>query len=312
VRHYHTSEHHQRTSQEEIMQIHIVLAALTLLCFSHGLPSPQIESSGDSAARTTFGPTGRIVNGTKAALRQFPHQVSLRRSWSYGHFCGGNIISSKFILTAAHCMYLNDEEIQPWTILVIGGILKLRGESPTRQERGVEKIRIHPMFNYSTLQNDVAVLQLSVPFKFTPELRNIPLAGHNPVPNTFCQVSGWGYPAFGVPEVSNDLMYVDLPIRSLDECRELLQNVTNVPSGMFCAGYLEGGRDACQGDSGGGMVCNGVLSGIVSGGHGCAFPRFPGIYANVHHYLDWITSDEAIVISDRRSNSSHNSTGRNN
>jgi len=38
--------------------------------------------------------------------------------------------------------------------------------------------------------------QLSVPFEFTPELHNIPLAGNALVPNTFCQVSGWGYPAF--------------------------------------------------------------------------------------------------------------------
>jgi len=42
---------------------------------SPALPSAQMESSGDGAARTTFGLTGRIVNGTKAALRQFPHQV---------------------------------------------------------------------------------------------------------------------------------------------------------------------------------------------------------------------------------------------
>ena len=43
-----------------------------------------------------------------------------------------------------------------------------------------------------------------------------------------------------------------------------------------------------QGDSGGGMVCNGVLSGVVSGGEGCALPGFPGVYSDVFFFRDWI------------------------
>lgn len=46
--------------------------------------------------------------------------------------------------------------------------------------------------------------------------------------------------------VSENLMYVDLPIQSKKVCRELFVNVTDLPAGMFCAGYLEGGRDSCQ------------------------------------------------------------------
>lgn len=41
-------------------------------------------------------------------------------------------------------------------------------------------------------------------------------------------------------------MYVNLPIRSTKECRELLVNLTDLPAGMFCAGYLKGGKDSCQ------------------------------------------------------------------
>jgi len=52
-----------------------------------------------------------------------------------------------------------------------------------------------------------------------------------------------------------------------------------------------------QGDSGGGMICNGILTGIVSGGKGCAEPLFPGVYADVFYYLDWILKDiDAVVI----------------
>lgn len=36
------------------------------------------------------------------------------------------------------------------------------------------------------------------------------------------------------------------------------------------------------------MVCNGQLTGIVSGGEGCAFPRLPGVYSSVFYFEDWI------------------------
>lgn len=63
--------------------------------------------------------------------------------------------------------------------------------------------------------------------------------------------------------------------------------------GMICAGYQEGGRDACQGDSGGPLVCGGELAGVVSHGYKCAEPGFPGIYADVAYYRDWIEMSEA-------------------
>ncbi|KAK2575921.1 hypothetical protein KPH14_007284 [Odynerus spinipes] len=233
--------------------------------------------------------TGRIVNGTKASISQFPHQVSLRRTWSGTHFCGGSVISKQLVLTAAHCMYLSDAVIQPWTILVVGGEIQLNHATKTGQRRGVQAIVLHPKFNPTTFENDIAILELKFPFEFTPQLMPATLPMDQVPPGTICQVSGWGYPGEDNTTVTNDLMYVDLPILSMDVCRNLLEGVSTLPPGIFCAGYIEGLKDACKGDSGGGMVCNGVLMGIVSAGEGCARPKLPGIYTEVLYYKHWIT-----------------------
>lgn len=65
----------------------------------------------------------------------------------------------------------------------------------------------------------------------------------------------------------------------------------------FCAGSFEGGRDSCQGDSGGGLICDGYLTGVVSFGYGCGRASYPGIYTNVFQYKKWIRSQNNSILS---------------
>jgi secreted trypsin-like serine protease len=63
---------------------------------------------------------------------------------------------------------------------------------------------------------------------------------------------------------------------------------------QICAGKYSGGKDTCQGDSGGGLIVideankRQIVAGITSYGNGCARPRSPGIYTRTSYYLDWI------------------------
>ena len=66
--------------------------------------------------------------------------------------------------------------------------------------------------------------------------------------------------------------------------------------GKLCAGIIDGGRDACAGDSGGPLTVKRgednkwVLAGIISNGINCGQPNTPGVYTQVSAYVDWINA----------------------
>jgi len=83
-------------------------------------------------------------------------------------------------------------------------------------------------------------------------------------------------------------MKVSLPIVSRKTCREIYRYIRRITDRMICAGYMHGGQDACEGDSGGPLTVDGILYGIVSWGYRCGEPFYPGVYTNVANLLWWI------------------------
>lgn len=94
-------------------------------------------------------------------------------------------------------------------------------------------------------------------------------------------------------EYSRTLLQAWVPLLPAWKCKKRYGG--RFTSRMLCAGSLSERHrvDSCQGDSGGPLVCQGeggrwLLTGVISWGHGCGNPSFPGVYTRISRFLRWI------------------------
>jgi len=160
----------------------------------------------------------------------------------------------------------------------------------------ISEIIPHPNFNKTSYENDIALLKLSTPFDTSSSdgyINTVCIPNRGQSFTGIATASGWGN-AESSPD-SGELMAVDLPLISFEQCRGSKYKYSEtIKYTMICAGYRMGGKDTCNGDSGGPLVQKvnnkSILVGIVSWGYGCAKRKYPGVYTNVSYYIDWIHS----------------------
>uniref|UniRef100_A0A671M6Y2 Transmembrane serine protease 3a n=1 Tax=Sinocyclocheilus anshuiensis TaxID=1608454 RepID=A0A671M6Y2_9TELE len=223
----------------------------------------------------------RIVGGNLSVEGQFPWQVSLH--FQNEHLCGGSIISSRWILTAAHCVY-------GFAFPVLWNVYVGLTDQPVNavQSLAVEKIIYHSRYRPKGLDHDIALMKLVQPLSFVEPIC-LPNFGEVFEDGKMCWISGWGATDDG-GDVS--LHSARVPLISTKACSQPEVYQGYISPGMICAGYLEGGTDSCQGDSGGPLACEDSftwkLVGATSWGQGCAEKNKPGVYTRITQSLAWI------------------------
>jgi hypothetical protein len=267
---------------------------------------PQVPTPGrrQCGTRHSQGINGRIKNPVyvdgDSEFGEYPWQVAILKKdpKESVYVCGGTLIDSLHIITAAHC-------VKTYT----GFDLRVRlGEWDVNHdveffpyiERDITSVNVHPEFYAGTLYNDLAILRMDKPVDWTKQPHISPAclpSLHDDYSGTRCWTTGWGKDAFGdFGKYQNILKEVDVPIVNHGLCQRQLQQTRlgydfKLHPGFICAGGEEG-KDACKGDGGGPMVCERggtwQVVGVVSWGIGCGQVGIPGVYVKVAHYLDWI------------------------
>jgi trypsin len=195
-------------------------------------------------------------------------------------------------MTAAHCTIL---DIQGWKAMIHRQDLSKTPAEENGMAFQILKRRFHPNFNKTTNKNDVAVWTIfgEINAPYYPTLDDGTQA--NKVGNLL-NVIGWGG-SVSKGRTSDQLMQVEVPIVDNETCQQAYLSPKYIPidaNTQVCAGYPNGGKDACTNDSGGpAFVTQGTettIVGITSFGKGCALPNTPGIYTKVSGVKDWVMS----------------------
>jgi len=263
-----------------------ILGAIALSVFT---ASVHTEECGKPAIQGI-----RVVAGQTAVRGSWPWQLLM--VYKGHHRCGATLIASKWVVTAAHCIYNREWDAKNFKIRV--GEFDRKVEEGTEEEYQVERIFRHYKYNPFTTDSDIALFKLTTPVKYNKYVSPVCLPSREPPVGTQCYVTGWGATnASG--RMSVQLQQGKQAVVSNRACYDFNKKAypqLSVTPSMLCAG--DGGKTAisgCHGDSGGPFVCliddRWELHGAVShGSKDCNSKGSYSVYARVFYFKKFIES----------------------
>ncbi|EGR1124645.1 serine protease [Vibrio cholerae] len=253
-----------------------------------------------SASGTESGVSSRIIGGEQAPVGAWPYMVSLTTRDKSMAWCGGSLLSERYVLTAAHCVDKKD----PSTMDVIVGAYDMDNISAAERIR-VKRIYVHEAYVTAQGGNDIALLEL----ESIPALNQFTSIANEADFNLLRKDNLLTVIGFGSRKEENNvtsdspvkLHQVEVPFVPIEECRTQGGSYTKQGDGVFCAGAA--GKDSCTGDSGGPIFFrtnHGLTQmGVVSWGTGCGRPNKPGVYTKLSAFKTWL-DDQQLGLSYRQ------------